>query len=134
MRQHTDLEATIAFQLRVLRDRLPAHEEPVTEYTFHDTRKWRFDFAFPSVRIAIECEGGTWSDGRHTRGQGFEDDCIKYNEAACLGWIVIRMTSGMIERGDLEFYLRSALLLREVDALRQAHPASSGVARDGGGA
>ena len=59
-------------------------------------KDWRFDFADTSQKIAIECEGGTWSKGRHTRGAGFEKDCIKYAEAAILGWTVIRVTSSMV--------------------------------------
>ncbi len=26
---------------------------PVTEYVFHPTRKWRFDYAFPEQKIAL---------------------------------------------------------------------------------
>ena len=66
------------------------------EYRFHPVRRWRFDFADTSQKIAIECEGGTWSKGRHTRGSGFEKDCIKYAEAAILGWTVIRVTSSIV--------------------------------------
>lgn len=30
----------------------------VCEYRFHPVRKWRFDFAFPSLRLAIEITVG----------------------------------------------------------------------------
>ena len=63
------------------------------EYRFHPTRLWRFDFAFAYRKIAIEIEGGTWSGGRHTRGSGYAEDCLKYNEAAKLGWTILRYTS-----------------------------------------
>lgn len=69
---------------------------PVREYRFHDTRKWRFDFAWPDLKIAVECEGGAWSGGRHTRGAGFIGDCEKYNAAALAGWRVFRFTGDMI--------------------------------------
>ena len=32
--------------------------EVVKEFRFHETRKWRFDYAFPSHKIAIEVDGG----------------------------------------------------------------------------
>lgn len=72
---------------------------PVPEYKFHPTRKWLFDFAWPEQKVALEIEGGAWTGGRHTRGKGYESDCAKYSEAAVLGWKVLRVTTGMLERG-----------------------------------
>lgn len=60
-------------------------------------KDWQMDFAWPARKIACECEGGTWSHGRHVRGSGFEEDCRKYNEAALLGWTVLRFTARMVE-------------------------------------
>ena len=70
------------------------------EHTFHPQRKWRFDFAWPHRRIAMEVDGGVYSGGRHTRGKGFENDCEKCNEAAVLGWTVLRVTSHHIGTGQ----------------------------------
>jgi very-short-patch-repair endonuclease len=66
------------------------------DYRFHPTRKWRFDFAFLDIKIAVEIEGGTYINGRHTRGKGYRNDCEKYNAAAVLGWTVLRYTTDMI--------------------------------------
>lgn len=66
--------------------------EPTTEHRFHPKRKWRFDFAWPDVRLALEVEGGVWTGGRHTRGSGFLGDVEKYNAAAVMGWRVLRCT------------------------------------------
>lgn len=65
---------------------------PVREFRFHALRRWRFDYAWPLERVALEVEGGVWSGGRHTRGAGFLGDVSKYNEAAAGGWYVIRCT------------------------------------------
>ena len=70
------------------------------EHRFHPTRRWRFDFSWPSRMIAAEIEGGTWSGGRHTRGSGYEKDCEKYNEAVRLGWSVLRFTGKMVKNGS----------------------------------
>ncbi len=63
------------------------------EYRFHPTRKWRFDFADVKHRIAVEIDGGVWVQGRHTRGSGFVKDAEKLNEAAALGFRILRYTS-----------------------------------------
>lgn len=62
------------------------------EYKFYPNRKWRFDFAIPELKIAIEKEGGIWIGGRHNRPSGFIGDMEKYNSAGSIGWIVLRTT------------------------------------------
>ena len=66
--------------------------ECVKEYRFHSTRKWRFDYAIPEHKIAIEVEGGVWTGGRHTSPKGFLGDMEKYNTATVMGWRVLRTT------------------------------------------
>ena len=84
--------------------------EPEREYRFHDTRRWRLDFAWPMYQVALECEGGTWSRGRHVRGMGFRNDCEKHNAAALLGWRVFRCTGDMIEDGTALELVEAALV------------------------
>ena len=107
----SDLEAAFLHYWRAL---APGAPEPVAEYRFAaesvglgpgirerladaGLRDWRFDFAWPRRRVAVELEGGTWTGGRHVRGDGFARDCEKYNLAALHGWRVIRLTAGMLE-------------------------------------
>ncbi|MCP4540619.1 MAG: hypothetical protein GY832_26070 [Chloroflexi bacterium] len=90
----SDGEQSLAFQIEALG--LP---EPEREHRFAPPRRWRFDFAWPARNLAAEVEGGTWARGRHTRGAGFEKDCEKYNEAALLGWTVLRFTTQMVNDG-----------------------------------
>lgn len=63
---------------------------PLPEHRFHATRRWRFDYAWLDQQVALEVEGGVWVGGRHTSGAGFVKDMEKYNEAACMGWRIIR--------------------------------------------
>jgi very-short-patch-repair endonuclease len=71
---------------------------PEREYLFHPTRRWRFDFYFPSHRLAVEVEGG--NNGRHQRRAGFEGDAFKYNAATMMGIRVLRYTPAMVESGQ----------------------------------
>ena len=95
-----------AFSLKPYFEGVP---DGVPEYHFHPTRRWRFDWAWPLQRVALELEGGVWSQGRHVRGAGYERDCEKYNEAQLLGWIVIRATYGQVESGKAAEWVRRAL-------------------------
>jgi very-short-patch-repair endonuclease len=73
--------------------------EPVRELRFAPPRRWRFDYAWPQRRLALEIEGGIWTGGRHVRGKGYENDCEKYNAAAIRGWTVLRVTTAMVRDG-----------------------------------
>lgn len=88
------IEQAFAFQLRAVK-----LAEPVREFRFHPIRLWRFDFAWPDKKLAVECEGGVWVGGRHTQPSGFLDDCEKYNAAALLGWRVLRFPSAAVKSG-----------------------------------
>jgi very-short-patch-repair endonuclease len=57
------------------------------EHTFAAPRRWKFDFAILSHKIAIELEGMA---GRHQSNKGFRLDCEKYNEATARGWRLLR--------------------------------------------
>lgn len=91
----SELEEKLDFQLKV-----SGHKNYVKEHIFHPVRKWRFDFAWPDLKLAVEVEGGIHSNGRHVRGAGFEEDCRKYGAAMELGWNVYRCTGGMVKSGE----------------------------------
>lgn len=74
--------------------------EPTREYRFAPPRRFRFDFAWPDIKFAVECEGGVYSGGRHVTGAGFTKDAEKYSLAAIEGYKIIRATSAQISSGD----------------------------------
>lgn len=83
--------------------------ECVKEYKFYPERRWRFDFAIPEHKIALEVEGGVWTQGRHTRPQGFLGDIEKYNTATLMGWRVFRTTPTNLYRTATINLLKSAI-------------------------
>ena len=104
------LEADLAAQLRLmgLDDRWP-WPEPEREYRFAPGRRYRADFAWPEQRVLVECEGGGWTGGRHTRGTGFEADLAKYALAQRLGYNVVRVSQRMISSGEALATIEAAL-------------------------
>jgi very-short-patch-repair endonuclease len=81
--------------------------EPVRELAFAADlgRRWRFDFAWPDHRVALEIEGlvvmrvngELQVKGRHASITGFKDDCEKYAWAAVLGWRVLRFEQSQVK-------------------------------------
>jgi hypothetical protein len=75
------------------------------EYKFHPDRKWKFDYLLKHGNIAIEIEGGIWTRGRHTRGQGFIDDMEKYNTATLCGFRLLRFSTQQCLDGSAKAFL-----------------------------
>ena len=82
-----------------------AKQVPIVQY-----RRFRFDRAHITARVAIELDGGTWGVGGqpceccgqrqlggHSTGTGRRRDCEKGNLAALRGWTVFRLTTDMLE-------------------------------------
>lgn len=85
----------------------------VTEFRFHPKRRWKFDYAIPNYKIAIEVEGGIWKYGRHNRASGFLLDIEKYNEASVAGWILIRTTPENLCTAQTLSYISKAIDTRK---------------------
>lgn len=83
--------------------------ECVKEHKFHPVRKWRFDYAIPEHKIALEVEGGVWTGGRHTSPKGFLNDMEKYNTATLMGWRVFRTTPDELHTNATLQLLRTAI-------------------------
>lgn len=100
-------------ELLLLHLRAEGVPEPVRELAFAaaEGRRWRFDFAWPGLMLAVEVEGGTRGIGRHNWLDGYEEDCRKYNAAVRLGWRVLRYTTRQVTTGEA---------VRDIVALRRA--------------
>ena len=79
----------------------------VKELQFHPVRKWRFDYAFPKLKVAIEIDGAVWKLGRHNRPKGYIADMEKLNTAASMGWLVLRFST------DERFLLKTRALIKD---------------------
>ena len=82
------------------------------EFRFHATRRWRFDYAFPTLKIAVEVDGGVWTGGRHINPAGYINDMEKLNNAAAMGWLVLRITT------DDRFAIKTYELIKQTIELR----------------
>jgi len=75
----------------------------VREYRFLHDRRFKFDIAIPKLMIAVEFEGGVFTQGRHTRGTGYVNDVKKYNLATMHGWKLLRFTTADTNEKNYEY-------------------------------
>lgn len=95
------LEDTLASHIKLLG--LP---EPIREYVAIPGRRFRWDFAWPSFRLLLEVQGGTWGKGAHSGGAGASRDCEKGNLATCAGWRTLSVTTDQIRKGQAVRFLQ----------------------------
>ncbi len=102
----SDLEDTLAFQLDALG--LTGY---VREYQAIKGRKFRFDFAWtaPNHRLLVEVNGGTYTKGAHSTGQGIARDYEKANLAVLRGWRVLLFDGKSVKSGEAVETIRKAL-------------------------
>ena len=99
-------------------------------YVFAPPRKWELDFYLPAYKLAIEIQGGTWANGRHSRGKGYEEDCAKARECIWQGIKLLPYTthevlSGMAKREIALFVVQ----LRDLSRVRAEAMDSSKAAK-----
>ena len=88
---------------------------PWIEYGFDPKRKWRFDFAWPSEKVAVEIEGGLYKGGRHQSLNGFLKDAEKYEAALRQGWTVYRVPGPWVMEGKRYIFREQVMdTLREL--------------------
>ena len=85
----------------------------LTEYKFHPTRRWRFDFANEVLKIAVEYQGGLFiPHGGHQTVRGMRAGFEKLNEAQLLGWIVLQFGPDETREGTAMNMIERAVLGR----------------------
>ncbi len=101
----SELELQVEAQLK--QSGLPKFER---EHRFHPTRKWRFDFSWPEIHLALEIEGGVYSArSGHRSYAGTQRDIEKYNEATLLGWRVVRVSRPQVDNDEVVTLIKRAM-------------------------
>ena len=74
-----------------LRDALIDFER---EWCFDESRRWRFDFAWPAAKVAVEIDGDV-----HRLKHRFSSDREKGNAATIAGWRVLHFSPMHVDCG-----------------------------------
>ncbi len=115
--KRTGIDPKKVFAALLAQAKLP---EPAEEYRFHGERRWRFDYAWPRWRVALEVEGGVFgftdpktgqrrTGGAHGSITGIKRDIEKYNYAAAMGWLVIRCVPTTLATSETIAFVKAAL-------------------------
>jgi very-short-patch-repair endonuclease len=62
-------------------------------------RRYRWDFRLTGTRILLEVNGGTWTKGGHSTGNGIQRDYTKSNLALIHGWMQLTFSSDDVRSG-----------------------------------
>ena len=101
--------------------------DPVAPPRVLATRRFRFDFAWPEQKVALEVEGGFFGSGRrcpacrqlprsgHSSVRRLKDDADKYSWAAATGWTIIRRWPDALLTDETRAMLRAAFRLQDGD-------------------
>jgi very-short-patch-repair endonuclease len=80
-----------------------------SQYRYHPTRKWRADYAWASVKILLEVDGG----GHKMYWKVYRNDVEKMNAALFMGWQVFRVTTDMVRADDVYFLEKLKVYINE---------------------
>lgn len=92
MKKPTTVSKTQRYSLFLAMCRTLGLPQPLIEFKFHPTRKFRADFAFLDHKLMVEVDGGLFVSGRHSRGASREKDMERDAEALKIGWRVLRVS------------------------------------------
>jgi very-short-patch-repair endonuclease len=73
------------------------------------------DFAYPDIKLAIECDSYAW----HMDREAFERDRIRDAELQGLGWTILRFTWAQL-RYDPDYVLRQLRLHFGIDSIKRS--------------
>jgi hypothetical protein len=97
-RKKADNDAELLFLFQVKATGLPF---PICQHRFAQCigREWRFDFAWPAHKIALEVQGGIWIKGAHADPKAILRNMEKQNYAALLGWRQFQFSPDQVKSG-----------------------------------
>lgn len=83
---------------------------PVEEYVGIPGRRFRFDWAWPDRKVAVEVQGGIWIGGKHGRGSGIVRDHAKMNWSQVHGWRVLQAQPRDLMTATMADWLQTLLV------------------------
>jgi hypothetical protein len=107
----SDLEHSLYYVLRKNKLKGWVAEYKFSGYLGERKRRWRMDVCFPDADppLAIEVQGGLYSNGKHSREKGVRNDSQKSIEWQLAGGTIIHATPSMIKDESVVELIKEAL-------------------------
>jgi very-short-patch-repair endonuclease len=86
---------------------------PVLQYKFHHYRQFRFDFAWPTKKVAVEVQG---IGPGHCSLKGMNSDYEKHMEAIKLNWKVVYITKTFLSPTKIDRTMEDIASLLDLKA------------------
>lgn len=93
------IEEALALHIRA--DKLP---RPVRQYQVNPERRWRIDYAWPALRIAVEVDGEV-----HRIKERFHADIEKHAWLTLNGWTLLRVGGREVRDGRAIAWVKALL-------------------------
>jgi len=101
-------EETLAFQIRAC-----GWPKPERNFRFLDGRKYELDFAWPTLKLGVEVQGGIFRiRSGHRSIRGLLRDYEKANLAQLNGWIFLQFSAKEIRSGEAVTLIQDAIEFR----------------------
>jgi very-short-patch-repair endonuclease len=94
---------------------LAAEKAPAVERQFRFAaelgRQFRWDFAWPDRKLAVEIQGGIWKrgGGAHSHPTDILRNMRKYNAGTALGWRLLQFSTDEVKSGSALQYTMTVL-------------------------
>ena len=81
---------------------------PVKEYRIDPNRKFHADYAWPSIKLSVEINGGVFTKGAHGSITGILDGYKKINHLATQGWHIMIYVPGEMLKSSTADQIKEA--------------------------
>lgn len=81
------------------------------EYVAIPRRRFRWDYAWPTLKILVEIQGGVFLRGRsgHTSAAGVRRDATKNNLAVLYGYLPFQFTTDLVRNGSAVRFMKGLI-------------------------
>ncbi len=79
------------------------------EHRFHPVRRWRFDYAFPQIKVAVDYDGVMFRSVGHNSLEKIIKDMERSNHAQLCGWDIYKANAKTVQNKEFFAIIEEAV-------------------------